>query len=58
MSEDVQITLVLPAGLLAELDDLRWRLRMSRRELLRQIVAEGVRRRKESLAGGQNTEAP
>lgn len=50
---DVSITLVLPAKVAAELDDLRWSLRMSRRELLRQIVAEGVHRRKSGDPDGE-----
>ena len=41
---DVQITLVIPEELAARLDELKWSLRMSRRDLLRKIVREGVER--------------
>lgn len=49
-NDDVQITLVLPKALADRLDEVRWQARMSRREVLRQIVAEGVERREKKDA--------
>ncbi len=42
---DVQITLLLPKPLADRLDEVRWQERRSRRELLREIILEGVERR-------------